>query len=140
MHAFVRQLFLLSLSGTLSTLLICILKKLYQKHFSRRWQYYIWLVAVVRFLLPFAPDTEAADALLGTGHIQTVQRAVLKTDADFNTDAVLKTDAGDETTLRTDGNTKNLSAADNGQAVHGQGSQPRAVCRQSMTKAACQPQ
>lgn len=122
MHAFVRQLFLLSLSGTLSTLLICILKKLYQKHFSRRWQYYIWLVAVVRFLLPFAPDTEAADALLGTGHIQTVQRAVLKTDADFNTDAVLKTDAGDETTLRTDGNTKKLSAADNGQAVHDQGS------------------
>ena len=56
MNAFMKTLLSLSLSGTLVFLLLKLLKPLYREKFSRRWQYYIWLVAALRFLLPFSPD------------------------------------------------------------------------------------
>ena len=56
MSAFMKTLLSLSLSGTLVFLLLKLLKPLYREKFSRRWQYYIWLVAALRFLLPFSPD------------------------------------------------------------------------------------
>ena len=56
MSAFMKTLLSLSLSGTLVFLLLKLLKPLYREKFSRRWQYYIWLVAALRFLIPFSPD------------------------------------------------------------------------------------
>jgi len=57
MHEFIKILFSLSVSGTLLLLLILGLKLLYNNKFSRRWQYYIWIIVVLRFLLPFTPNT-----------------------------------------------------------------------------------
>lgn len=62
MSEFVKTLLSLSVAGALLLLLIWSLKPLYRNSFSRRWQYYIWIVAVLRFLLPFTPDT----TLVGT--------------------------------------------------------------------------
>lgn len=56
MSEFLKILLSLSLSGSLLTITLILLKKLYQDKFSKCWQYYIWLTAAFRFLLPFAPD------------------------------------------------------------------------------------
>lgn len=58
-----RQLFIivlsLSLSGTLVGLLISILHPLTEKYFSKKWNYYIWLLVVVRLLIPFHFETNS---------------------------------------------------------------------------------
>ena len=53
----------LSVSGALLLLLILGLKPLYKNRFSKRWQYYIWIVVALRFLLPFTPDTTIIGSL-----------------------------------------------------------------------------
>ncbi len=53
----------LSLSGTLLILLLFLLRSLFKERLSKRWQYYIWLVAVARLLFPFAPETNLMAAL-----------------------------------------------------------------------------
>lgn len=63
MHDFMKVFLSLSLSGALLTLLIFILKPLYQYRLSRQWQYYIWLAAALRFLIPIAPDTTLVGSL-----------------------------------------------------------------------------
>ena len=57
MDEFMKIVLSLSISGTLLLLLILGFKPLYKNKFSRRWQYYIWIIVVLRFLLPFTPDT-----------------------------------------------------------------------------------
>jgi len=77
----------LSLSGTLLTLFILLLKKSYINRFSKCWQYYIWLAAVLRFLVPFAPDHTivstlfqmAAEAQSGKASLANADLANLQT-------------------------------------------------------------
>ena len=57
MNEFMKVLLSLSVSGTLLLLPILGLKPLYKTKFSKRWQYYIWIIVALRFLLPFTPDT-----------------------------------------------------------------------------------
>ena len=57
MSEFMKTLLSLSLSGTLIFLLLKLLKPLYRERFSRRWQYYVWLVVALRFLIPLSPET-----------------------------------------------------------------------------------
>ena len=63
MNEFVKILLSLSVSGALLLLLILGLKPLYKNRFSKRWQYYIWIVVALRFLLPFTPDTTIIGSL-----------------------------------------------------------------------------
>ncbi len=63
MNEFIKILLSLSASGTLLLLLILGLKPLYKNRFSKRWQYYIWIVVALRFLLPFTPDTTIIGSL-----------------------------------------------------------------------------
>lgn len=56
MTEFIKILLSLSLSGTLLMLLVLLPKPLYRERFSRRWQYYIWIVVAFRFVLPFTPE------------------------------------------------------------------------------------
>ena len=63
MNEFMKILLSLSVSGTLLLLLIMGLKLLYKNKFSRRWQYYIWIIVALRFLLPFTPDTTIVGSL-----------------------------------------------------------------------------
>jgi len=63
MNAFIKTLLSLSVSGTLLLLLILGLKQLYKNKFSKRWQYYIWIIVALRFLLPFTPNTTIVGSL-----------------------------------------------------------------------------
>ena len=63
MNEFIKILLSLSVSGALLLLLILGLKPLYKNKFSKRWQYYIWIVVALRLLLPFTPDTTIIGSL-----------------------------------------------------------------------------
>lgn len=52
----------LSIAGSLLIIVLYILRLLFNARLSKQWQYYIWLVVVVRLLLPFAPQSN----LIGT--------------------------------------------------------------------------
>ena len=60
----------LSLSGTILIFLLLLLRPLYKERLSKRWQYYIWLLVIVRFLLPLTPET----SVVGNLFRQTEQR------------------------------------------------------------------
>ena len=66
MNEFMKVLLSLSVSGTLLLLPILGLKPLYKTKFSKRWQYYIWIIVALRFLLPFTPDTTIVGSLFET--------------------------------------------------------------------------
>ena len=54
----VLKIFLsMSFSGSLLILALLGGKRLLKDRLSRQWQYYIWLVVIVRLLLPFGPET-----------------------------------------------------------------------------------
>lgn len=44
-----------SVSAALLTIVLLLFRPLYQRIFSKRWQYYIWLIVVARFLIPWNP-------------------------------------------------------------------------------------
>ena len=63
MNEFIKILLSLSVSGALLLLLILGLKPLYKNRFSKRWQYYIWIIVALRFLFPFTPNTTIVGSL-----------------------------------------------------------------------------
>lgn len=63
MDELIKSLLLLSLFGTLLVLLLSLLKPLYRERFSKRWQYYIWLAAALRLVLPFSLDAALFSSL-----------------------------------------------------------------------------
>lgn len=63
MNEIAKTVLSLSVSGTLLLFMLWGLKRFYKDRFSRRWQYYIWIIAVLRFLLPFTPDTAIVGSL-----------------------------------------------------------------------------
>lgn len=63
MNEFMKVLLSLSVSGALLSLLIWGWKPLYKNRLNKGWQYYIWIIAVLRFLLPFTLDTSIVGGL-----------------------------------------------------------------------------
>ena len=61
----------MSFSGGLLILILLLGKQFWQDKLSRQWQYYIWLVVILRLLLPFGPEA----SLMGKTY-QTVDQAV----------------------------------------------------------------
>lgn len=53
----------LSLSGSLVILILLLCGPLLRGRVSRRWQYYVWLVAIFRLLLPLSPQASPIGAL-----------------------------------------------------------------------------
>ena len=83
-----RQLFIivlsLSLSGTLVGLLIAILHPLTEKYFSKKWNYYIWLLVVARLLIPFHFETNFF-AEMPIKHAANTSANFVNTDTSHNT-------------------------------------------------------
>jgi beta-lactamase regulating signal transducer with metallopeptidase domain len=52
----------LSLSGSLVALTLILLKPLLQR-FSKTWKYYLWLLVILRLLIPFSPDLSIVGSL-----------------------------------------------------------------------------
>ncbi len=89
MNEFMKTLLSLSVSGTLLLLIILGLKPFYKNKFSRRWQYYIWIIVALRFLLPLTPDItivgglfEKFDTVAITGEASAIQNAPVSENAD----------------------------------------------------------
>ena len=66
-----QKLFYLYLSVSLSaSVIIAVLflcRPLWKRRFSKSWQYYIWLLAVVRLLIPLSPSPGMIGRRLGHG-------------------------------------------------------------------------
>lgn len=75
MSDFLKMVFSLSLSGSLLILVLFLLKPLLKNKISKQWQYSIWLVVIVRLLLPFTPK----ESLMGTLFSQTDQTSTQTT-------------------------------------------------------------
>lgn len=75
MNDALKTVFSLSLSGSLLILVLFFCKPFYKNRLSKRWQYYIWLVAVARLLLPFAPEQNLMGALFDRAGSATVAEA-----------------------------------------------------------------
>lgn len=64
MAAAMKTLVSLSLSGSVLIALLLALRPLLRRRLSRRWQYYIWLVPLLRLLVPFTPRASLSGALV----------------------------------------------------------------------------
>lgn len=74
----VLKLFLsMSFSGALLILILLIGKQILKDKISRQWQYYIWLIVILRLLLPFGAQIN----LLGKTY-QTIDRTITQTSPD----------------------------------------------------------
>ena len=64
MSELMRTLISMSLSGAIVTVVLLVMKPLTRKHLSQRWQYYVWLLVVLRLLLPLAPTVTVPSGTL----------------------------------------------------------------------------
>lgn len=77
MGEFLKILLSLSFSGTFLFLIVFLVVRMYQNRLSRRWQYYIWLLVVFRFLIPLTfPHTVTGYLFRGADRIMTEWNAV----------------------------------------------------------------
>lgn len=73
MSDILKIVFSLSLSGSLLIIVLFLCKPFYRNRISKRWQYYIWLVVIVRLLLPFAPEQNLVGTMFDRAELLTVQ-------------------------------------------------------------------
>ena len=71
MNEILMTLLSMSLSGTLFIGILSLLTGLFRKKFSKTWQYYIWLLVVLRLLLPFCAKQNLTDSLLQSEAVST---------------------------------------------------------------------
>ena len=57
MNTILKIFLSMSFSGALLILVLLFGKRFLKDKISRQWQYYIWLVVILRLLLPFGPET-----------------------------------------------------------------------------------
>lgn len=83
MEALIKTVLSMSASGTLLILLLLAAKPFLKNRVSRQWQYYIWLVVILRLLVPVGPPAsllggayQALDRLPGTAAAQQEQTAL----------------------------------------------------------------
>lgn len=63
MNELLKTVLSLSLSGSVLIAGLLLLRPLYRSRLSRSWQYYIWLVVILRLLIPFAPEASLMGGL-----------------------------------------------------------------------------
>lgn len=71
MNVVLKTFLSMSVSGGLLILILLLGKRLLKDKISRQWQYYIWMIVILRLLLPFGPEVN----MLGKIY-QVVDRAV----------------------------------------------------------------
>ena len=72
-----KQLFLcvlsLSLSGALTGILLLLVHPITKKYFSKKWNYYIWLLVIARLLIPVQLETGFGDGALLRSRTEAVR-------------------------------------------------------------------
>lgn len=72
MNVLFKSILSLSLSGTLLIILMFLCKPLLKDRIGKRWQYYMWVIVIVRLLVPFSSPMSPVNALF-----QKVDRAMV---------------------------------------------------------------
>jgi len=106
-NEFMKVLLSLSVSGTLLLLLILGLKRFYKNKCSRCWQYYIWIIVALRFLLPFAPSTTIVGNLF-----EKFDTKLIESESLVNPKAPIAINTDSEENKQTQGN-ENVTVAPN---------------------------
>jgi len=65
MNTFILTILSLSLSGGIFIAVLFLCKPFYRERLSKKWQYYIWLIVVMRLLLPFSFEVNLIGSLFG---------------------------------------------------------------------------
>lgn len=63
MNNLLKEVLSMSLSGALLILLIISIRPLLRDKFTKAWQYYIWIIVLIRLLVPFSPEFGIVDNL-----------------------------------------------------------------------------
>lgn len=63
MNEVLKVILSMSLSGGIVIIILSLVLLLFGKKLSRQWQYYIWLIAIVRLMIPFAPQQNLMNIL-----------------------------------------------------------------------------
>lgn len=66
-----KEILSMSLSGSLLVLLILLLKPIFKERFSKAWQYYIWIIVLIRLVLPYSPEFGIIDSLFQPAAVQS---------------------------------------------------------------------
>ena len=74
MNTVLKTFLSMSFSGSLLILALLLGKRFLKDKISRQWQYYIWLIVLLRLLLPFGPEV----SLMGKAY-QAVDQAISQT-------------------------------------------------------------
>lgn len=67
-----RVIFSMSLSGSVLILLILLIRPLMKERFSKFWQYYVWMIVLIRLLVPYAPEHSLVNDLFHTNVIHSL--------------------------------------------------------------------
>lgn len=100
MNNLLKLILSLSLSGTLLIIVLFLLKPLWKDRTSKQWQYYIWIIVVMKLILPFAPKISLVGNLFGhidQTIIQIEQNVIHK--ADISSMAKSNTQSRDFTSM-----------------------------------------
>ncbi len=73
MRSLFKSVLSLSVSGALLIILLFLLKLLFRDRISKRWQYYMWLVVIIRLLVPFTLPESPVNTLF-----QEADRAIVQ--------------------------------------------------------------
>lgn len=69
MSSIFKLILSMSLSGSIMILALLLLKPLFREKFSKAWQYYIWIIVLIRLVLPYSPEFGLLNELY---HLRTV--------------------------------------------------------------------
>lgn len=78
-----KEILSMSLSGSLLVLLILLLKPLLKERFSKAWQYYIWIIVLIRLVLPYSPEFGIIDSLFQPVAVQSSSEAETDTQGNY---------------------------------------------------------
>jgi beta-lactamase regulating signal transducer with metallopeptidase domain len=77
--ALFKLIFSLSFMGSILAVIILLTKKLFKTRLSANWHYYIWLLLVIRLIMPYAPESSLSIFNLlpaASENMETVQNVV----------------------------------------------------------------
>ena len=70
MNELLQRYVSVSISASLLLLILLLLQPLYKDRFAKQWQYYVWLIVILRFVIPWNP----VNGLVGSLFYQIQER------------------------------------------------------------------
>jgi beta-lactamase regulating signal transducer with metallopeptidase domain len=77
MNNLFKEVLSMSLSGSLLILLILLIRPIVKNRFSKAWQYYLWIIVLIRLLVPFSPEFSMANNLFHQKPIHNYTQTVV---------------------------------------------------------------